>query len=101
MVDSNREPIIKDSNYLNAEIIVLQQEDQYIYIVVQDEEPDLLTYTWTLSLDGIIPDAESFPDGRSQVRLSNDIDLDGQVLKVVVSDGSYFTDMSWDLEVVP
>lgn len=100
LVDSNEPPTFKDSNYLDGETIVIQSERQFIYVYVQDEEPEFLTFSWTLSHDGIIPDAESYLDGRSQVSLSNTNELlDGQVLRCLVSDGSQTASMSWPLEV--
>lgn len=102
LVDSNAPPVIKDSNYLNGETIVIEQDRQFIYVYVQDEEPEFLSFSWTLSRDGIIPDAERYLDGRSQVSLSNsNTDLEGQILRCLVSDGSQTTSISWPLEVVP
>ena len=102
LVDSNAPPVIRDSNYLDGETIVIEQDEQFIYIFVQDEEPEFLTFSWTLSLDGIIPDAERYLDGRSQVSLSNTNPyLEGQLLRCTVSDGSQTTAISWPLEVIP
>ncbi|MCB9791913.1 MAG: hypothetical protein H6741_04225 [Alphaproteobacteria bacterium] len=95
-------PVLKDSNHVNGETIVIERENQFIFIQVSDEVPEQLDYTWSLSHDGFVGDAESYPDGRSQVRLSNtDPGLDGQTLKCLVSDGSFDLTVSWPLEVVP
>lgn len=101
VIPSNQPPALKDSNYADGETIVIEREDQFIFIVIEDEEPELLQFTWSLSLDGFIPDAQSWLDGRSQVSLSNtDAGLEGQTLKCIVSDDSFDLTLAWPLEVV-
>lgn len=83
--------------------ISLGKQAQAVLVVVDDADP--VTFIWSLSRDGYIGTATPISGGStaqgSQITLSADPGLDGQMLSVVVSDGlSEDISFRWQLEVL-
>lgn len=96
----NLPPQIVTASAEDGEVIKLDEDLNTIWVQVYDEDPDSLTYTWTLSLWGEINEelVQVNPEG-AQVELENDPDLDGQSLTCTVSDGVGSDRIDWTLSV--
>ncbi len=86
---------------------VILDSDTTLTVFVQDPEADLVTFTWTLTEEGYMGEAEPVPTGREdqgyyghQLPLHEDPKYDGQTASCDVWDGeSEHVTVRWDLEV--
>ena len=96
----NLPPQIVTASAEDGTVIKLEGNTNIVWVQVYDEDPESLSYTWTLSLWGEISEdlVQVNPEG-AQVELDGDPDLDGQSLTCIVSDGLGSDRIDWTLSV--
>lgn len=88
-----------------GETVVLDEDGTVVYIIISDpDDAEAVTFTWSMTDEGILPGAQTIPDGAtrraSQLRLSPDVQYDGEVLTVRAFDGaSNVLEYSWPVVV--
>jgi len=97
---TNTAPELLNAHAPDGGDYVLETE-QKLFVVVSDEEPDLLDFTWTMSREGILPNVELITGDNpgSQVVLSPDPAYDGQLVTCIADDGEYVSSWAWTLVV--
>ena len=97
---TNTPPELLNAHAPTESDFVLETE-QKLFVVVSDEEPDLVHFTWTMSREGILPNVELITGDNpgSQVVLQPDPSYDGQVVTCIADDGEYVESWWWTLVV--
>ncbi len=107
-VERNVPPYLVRTSVPSDTPILVDDDGTVVYIIVgDDDDAEALTFVWAISDEGLVPGAQTIPDGAirraSQIRLYPDDNIDGAELTVIVSDGGSGADrrieVSWPIVV--
>ena len=86
-----------------GDTITVASSAHKVFVVADDPDGDEIVFLWSLSESGLIGDAvpSGPPFQGSQIELTHDETLDGQVVTCTFSDGfSEYQTKSWTVEVL-
>jgi hypothetical protein len=87
--------------------VTIDEDGTVVYVIVSDpDDAEALTFVWALDGEGLLPGAQTIPDGpsrrASQIRLTPEARYDGATLRVRAADGNdqnTAVEVAWNIVV--